>query len=131
MSGRCTCDLAQYKAAKQLYDAHPNGLKRPDYDKTLEGLGQSPRLLLPADEMQQIDRMIALGQELKVPYVLYGLHEGFKRVDALKKAGTPLVVSLKWPEKPREGDPMDIADFRELVKRDQAPALRGCWPKRG
>ena len=51
-------DLAQYKAAKQLYDAHPNGLKRPEYDKTLEGLAESPRLLLPADEMQQIDRMI-------------------------------------------------------------------------
>lgn len=124
-------DLAQYKAAKQIYDAHPNGLKRPDYDKTLEGLAESPRILLPATETQQIDRMISFGQELKVPFVLYGLQEGFKRVDELKKANVPLLVSLKWPEKPRDADPAEITDYRELLKRDQAPAFPGMLAKAG
>lgn len=124
-------DLAQYKEARQLYDKNPSGLKRPDYDKTLEGLAQSPRLLLPADEMQQIDRMVAFGQELKVPYALYGLHEGFKRVDELKQAQAPLLISLKWPEKPKDADPANIPDYRELEKRAQAPALPGMLAKAG
>ena len=122
-------DLAQYKTAKQLYEAHPAGLKRPDYDKTLEGLGESPRLLLPAVETQQIDRMITFGQELKVPFVLYGLHEGYKRIDELKRANVPLLISLKWPEKPKDIDPADIPDYRELQKREQAPALPGMLAK--
>lgn len=124
-------DLAQYKAARQAYDAHPAGLKRPEYDKTLEGLDASPRILLPAAETQQIDRMIAFGQELKVPFALYGLHEGFKRVDEVKNANVPLLISLKWPDKPKDADPAEIPDYRELQKRDQAPALPAMLAKAG
>ena len=124
-------DLAQYQTAKKIYQAHPVGLKRPEYDKALEGLAESPRLLLPATEMQQIDRMISFGQELKVPFMLYGLHEGFKRVDELKKSNVPLLISLKWPEKPKDGDPAEIPDYRELLRREQAPALPGMLAKQG
>ena len=124
-------DLAQYKEARRIYDAHPQGLKRPEYDKKLEGLAESPRLLLPAVEMQQIDRMIHFGQELKVPYVLYGLREGYKRVDELKRANVPLLIGLKWPEKPRDEDPAEIPDYRELLEREQAPALPGMLAKAG
>jgi imidazolonepropionase-like amidohydrolase len=124
-------DLAHYQAATKAYDAHPNGTKRPEYDSDLEGLAESPRLLLPAAEMQQIDRMIEFGQELKVPFVLYGLHEGFARIDELKKANVPLIVSLKWPEKPRDADPANIPNYRELVQRERAPATPGLLAKAG
>ncbi len=124
-------DLGQYRKAKKIYHAHPQGMKRPEYDKTLEGLDESPRLLLPAVEMQQIDRMIGFGQELKVPYILYGLHEGYKRVPELKKANVPLLISLKWPEKPKDQNPAEIPDYRELLEREQAPALPGMLAKAG
>ena len=124
-------DLDQHKQAKQIYAAHPGGTKRPDYDHYLEGLAESPRLLLPADESQQIDRMLNFGAELKTPFVLYGLHEAYQRVDQLKASGVPALISLKWPEKPKDADPTDIPNYRELVMRDQAPAIPGMFAKAG
>ena len=124
-------DLNQYKQAKQIYAEHPGGTKRPEYDHHLEGLSESPRLLLPADEWQQIDRMLNFGAELKTPFVLYGLHEAYKRVDQIKAANVPALISLKWPEKPRDADPSDIPNYRELMMRDQAPAVPGLFAKAG
>ncbi len=124
-------DLNQYQQAKLIYAANPAGNKRPEYDHDLEGLAESPRILLPADEAQQIDRMLSFGSELKVPFVLYGLHEAYKRVDQLKQSGVPLLISLKWPDKPRDADPNEIPNYRELVMRDQAPAVAGMFAKAG
>jgi len=122
-------DLDQYKRAREIYDAHPGGNRRPEYDHYLQALSESPRLLLPAVEEQQIDRMLAFGAELKTPFVLYGLHEGFTRVDQLKQANVPVLVSLKWPEKPKESDPADIPNYRELVLRQRAPSVPGMLSK--
>ena len=124
-------DLDQYKQAKELYAAHPNGTQRPEYDHDLEGLAESPRLLLPAEESQQIDRMISFGQELKVPFILYGLHEAYREIDLLRSANVPALVSLKWPEKPRDADPTDVPNYRNLVMRDQAPSVPAMFAKAG
>jgi hypothetical protein len=124
-------DLGQYEQAKAIYAANPLGQKRPEYDHTLEGLEESPRLLLPAVESQQIERMLHFGAELQKPFVLYGLHEGYKEVAELKQANVPVLISLKWPEKPKEVDPADVPDYRELVMREQAPAVPGMLAKAG
>ncbi|HEX4164565.1 MAG TPA: amidohydrolase, partial [Bryobacteraceae bacterium] len=50
-------DLDQYKEAKQRYAQHANGTPRPEYDHALEGLAEAPRILLPADQSQQIERI--------------------------------------------------------------------------
>ncbi len=114
-------DLDHYRQAKEIYTAHVSGTRRPEYDHDLEGLMQSGRVLLPAMEAQQIDRVLHFGPELKTPFIVYGLHEGYRRIDELKKANVPVLVSLKWPEKPKDEDPADIPNSRELVMRDQAP----------
>lgn len=124
-------DLGQYKQARQIYDSHTNGARRPEYDHYLQALAESPRILFPAMEAQQIDRMLAFGSELKVPFVIYGLHEGYRRVDQLKQANIPVLISLKWPEKPKNADPADIPNYRELVMREQAPAVPGMLAKAG
>ncbi len=124
-------DLGQYNEAKQIYASHPTGNRRPEYDHDLEGLAESPRILLPAGEAQQIDRMLSFGNELKTPFVLYGLHEAYRRVDQLKQANVPLLVSLKWPEKPKDADPNDIPNYRELEMREKAPAVPGMFAKAG
>lgn len=124
-------DLDQYRQAKELYASHAAGARRPEYDHDLEGLAESRRILLPADEDQQIDRMVHFGQELKIPFVLYGLHEGFKRIDLLKAAKVPVLISLKWPEKPKNADPANIPNYRDLVMRERAPALPAELVKAG
>lgn len=124
-------DLDWYKTANAIYTQRVSGSRRPGYDHYLEGLAQSPRILFPADQAQQIDRMLKFGAELKQPYVLYGLHEAFRRVDELKQANVPLLVSLKWPVKPKDADPADVPDYRVLEERDQAPATPGLLAKAG
>jgi len=124
-------DLDQYQQAKQIYASNPTGNRRPEYDHALEGLAESPRLLLPADETQQIERMLNFAPELKKPFLLYGLHEAYERIDLLKKANVPLIVNLKWPEKVRDGDPTEISSMRELTMRDRAPAVPGLLAKAG
>jgi imidazolonepropionase-like amidohydrolase len=124
-------DLDQYEQAKRIYDSNPNAGKRPEYDHALEGLAESPRLLLPAEESQQIDRMLNFAPELKKPFILYGLHEAYECVDELKRANAPLLVSLKWPEKPKDDDPNEVPTFRELTMRDKAPSVPGLLAKAG
>ena len=124
-------DLDQYKQAKQLYAKHPAGNKRPEYDHALEGLAESPRLLLPADQSQQIQRILRFGKELKTPFAVYGLHEGYACLDALKEARTPLLVSLKWPEKPKNADPTEAPNYRDLEMREKAPAVPGMLAQAG
>lgn len=124
-------DLDQHKQAKQIYDRQPSGNRRPEYDHELEGLAEAPRILLPASEAQQIDRILSFGQELKVPLVVYGAHEAYRRVEALKQANVPVLISLKWPEKPKDGDPHERLDLRELQIRDQAPAVPAMLAKAG
>jgi imidazolonepropionase-like amidohydrolase len=43
----------------------------------------------------------------------------------------PLLVSLKWPEKPRDADPNEVPNYRELEMRDKAPAVPGMLAKAG
>jgi len=124
-------DLDQYQQAKQIYASNPTGARRPEYDHALEGLAESPRLLLPAEQSQQIARMLRFGPELKKPFGLYGLHEAYECVEMLKQAKTPLLVSLKWPEKAKDGDPNEVSSLRELTMRDKAPGVPALLAKAG
>jgi imidazolonepropionase-like amidohydrolase len=116
-------DLDHYQQAKEAH--------RPEYDHALEGLAESPRVLLPADEAQQIDRILNFAPELKTPVILYGLHEAYRRIETLKQTHIPLLVSLKWPEKAHDGDPNDASNYREMLMREQAPAVPGMLAKAG
>jgi imidazolonepropionase-like amidohydrolase len=124
-------DLDWYKRANTIYAAHVNGNRRPGYDHYLEALGNSPRVLLPATEAQQIDRMLSFGAELKQPSIVYGLHEAYRRIDELSRAKIPVLVSLKWPAAPKDADPTAVPDYRTLVMRDQAPSVPGLLAKAG
>jgi hypothetical protein len=124
-------DLDQYEQAKAIYAAHVSGTPRPEYDHYLEGLAEAPRILLPADQSQQIDRIVAFAGELKKPAVLYGLHEAFLRIDELKQANLPVLINLHWPERARDSDPADVASLRELELRANAPGVPGLLAKAG
>jgi hypothetical protein len=121
-------DLDHYKMVKDAYAKNPSGMQRPEYDRALEGLMDSPRLLLPANRLVEIDRMIKLAADLKQPFLLYGGRETFRPEAAalLKKSGTPMLLSMRWPEKARDADPDESDSMRTLETRDkaaQAPAV--------
>jgi len=124
-------DSEHYKLARSIYEKHPEGLQRPAYDRTLEGVLASPRVLLPATRDVEIQRMIAFAKELKVNAVIYGGHEAWRSTAALKQAGLPVLVSLKYPEKAADSDPLAEEPLRVLELRDKAPTAAGALAKAG
>jgi imidazolonepropionase-like amidohydrolase len=63
--------------------------------------------------------------------VVYGLHEAYRSIEELKRAKVPVLVSLKWPEKPKNADPTDIPNLRDLELRERAPSVPGLLAKAG
>ena len=124
-------DADHYKVAENIYKQHPQGLPRPAYDKTLEGVIESPRTLIPANRMVEIDRIVHLSQELKLNAVIYGVEEGWRGADLLAKAKYPVLVSLKWPTRPADSNPADIDTLRTLEMRDKAPTTPAALAKAG
>ena len=124
-------DAGRYKRVKTQYAASPRGLPRPDYDRALEGVMESPRILLPASNPIQITRMIKFAAELKQKAILYGLFDGYRMVDPIKASGLPVLVSLKWPEKARDGDPDEVEALKALELRDKAPSTPAAFAKQG
>lgn len=122
-------DADRYKRVKAQYAANPRGLPRPEYDRALEGVIESPRILLPASNPIQINRMIKFSAELKQKAILYGMFDGYRMADVVKSSGLPVLVSLKWPEKARDGDPEDVEAMKTLVLRDKAPGTPAALAK--
>lgn len=124
-------DADHYKLAKSIYEKHPQGLQRPAYDRTLEGVLASPRVLLPATRAVEIERMVAFAKELKVNAVIYGAHEAWRETALLKENNIPVLVSLKYPEKARDADPTLDEPLLTLELRDKAPTAAGALAKAG
>jgi len=126
-------DADHYQLVKDAYAKNPRGMQRPDYDRALEGVIESKRILLPANRWVEIDRMIHFAAELKQPAIYYGIREGFedRSVKYLKDAHATVLVSLKWPEKPRDEDPEADEPYRQLVIREKAPTTPAVLQKNG
>jgi hypothetical protein len=115
-------DAEHYQLVKDTYAKDPRGMQRPEYDRALEGVLESKRILLPANRLVEVDRMLRFSAELKQPTVIYGGREAYRpqAAELLKKAGAPLLLSLRWPEKGRDVNPEDEDSFRVLETRDKA-----------
>lgn len=115
-------DAEHYQLVKDTYAKDPRGMQRPEYDRALEGVLDSKRILLPANRLVEIDRMLRFAAELKQPTIIYGARETYRlqAAELLKKAGAPVLVSLRWPEKGRDVNPEDEDSFRVLETRDKA-----------
>ena len=134
-------DANHYKLVKDAYAKDPRGMQRPEYDRALEGLLASQRILLPANQLIEIDRMLRFGAELKTispvdqRMILYGAREAYRpeAAELLKKANIPVLLSLHWPTPPaRTADSEDSNDtLRTLIERDKAPSAPAVLQKAG
>ena len=124
-------DAVNYKLERQAYERRAPGAKRPEYDRALEGVLDSPRVLLPARNAVELMRMARFSADLGTSAVLYGAEAGYRVADALAKANLPVLVSLKWPEKSRDADPDEEESYRTLELRDRAPSTPAELAKAG
>jgi hypothetical protein len=126
-------DVDHYKLVKEAYARDPRGMNRPEYDRALEGIIESKRILLPANRVVEMDRMARFAAELKQPALLYGMREAFEDAAGplLKKTNSTVLVSLKFPEKARDTDPDEVDTYKTLLQRDRAPAGAAMLQKAG
>ncbi len=126
-------DAAHYQLVKDAYAKDPRGMARPEYDRALEGVIESKRILLPANRVVEIDRMLRFAAELKQSTILYGARESYRpeAAELLKKSGTPVLVSIRWPDAPRDANPEDVDSFRTLETRDKAASAPALLQKAG
>ena len=124
-------DLDYYEKTKAAYLANPTGKQRPAYDRALEGIKESGRLLLPAGSKVEMERVMRLASELNMPYVLYGAQEGYRTSEQLKQGKVSVLVSAKWPAKVPNGDPDAEESLRTLEVRENAPSTPAVLAKEG
>jgi hypothetical protein len=126
-------DADHYKLVKDAYARDPRGMERPEYDRALEGVLASPRILLPANRLVEEDRMLRFAAELKQPTIIYGGREAYRdgAAELFKKYGTPVLISLRWPALTPDADPDSEPTMRTLDNIDKAPSAPAVLQKAG
>lgn len=114
-------DLDHYRTQQAMYAKSPSTVPRPAYDRALEGIANAPRLLLPASNPVQWERMARLAAELKIPAVFWGVQEGWRMADRVKQSGSPVILNVKWPVREKDSDPEQEDTYKTLELRDKAP----------
>ncbi len=109
-----------------MYSANPKGMERPSYDRSLPPLRSAVAnrwpVLIPATWAKEIQHALQLGQDLNVNAVIFGAHQGYATADAVAAKKVPVLVSLKWPEREKEGDPDAEDALRVRRLRARAPS---------
>ena len=128
-------DTAWYAQAEPIYEANPTKTERLAYDRTEMvlncALQRKEIVLLPGNNSIQILRVLRLADEWKIRAVLYGGQQGYAVTDALATSKIPVLVSLKWPERPKDADPEGEQTLRDLRFRDRAPGTPAALAKAG
>jgi imidazolonepropionase-like amidohydrolase len=128
-------DVQHDAEVRKAYEAARPGVERPTYDRTIHAVAEAQAAgrptLMPATTPVQIDRELKLADEWKIKPVLYGLHEGYRSIDRIAAHKTPVLVSLKWPERDPNGDPDANVSLTVLRERDRAPGTPAALQKAG
>lgn len=119
-------DAQHYRQALNVYAENPSGLRRPEYDRTLEPIAEAIAArrptLYPANSAVQLRRGIGMKKWIPTRLILYGAHQAYAAADDLAAAGVDILVNVKWPEPPKDPDPEAEISLRDLRLRDRAPS---------
>ncbi len=93
-------DARHHAALQERHRAGARGAVRPSYDADLDALVPVVRGAVPAffsaNRENEIRRAVRIGDEFDLKLVIVGATEGFRAIDALKRA-EGVVVSLDFP----------------------------------
>ncbi len=119
-------DAKYYSSAGAAYVSNPNGRERVTHDRSLEPLVSAIQsgtpFLLPAQLPREFDRALAISDTYGLKTILYGGHGAYDRLDRLEKSGTPVLISLNWPEVEKDRDPDADTPLRTYYHRRMAVA---------
>jgi hypothetical protein len=137
-------DAQWYAQAQQIYEAHPQGNKRPAYDHTnaaiSHALANKELVVYPAQTDVQILRALKMVPTLGARWALSGAQQGYEVSDAIKAANVPVIINVNWPVAGTggggggggRGGGGDLPDpLRTLRFRDRAPSTPAVLAKAG
>jgi imidazolonepropionase-like amidohydrolase len=114
-------DARRHRELHEHYLRNPVGTPRPPSDPALdallEALDGKVRVAFEADSDTEIRRALGLAEEFGLKVVIAGGAEAHKAVDELKRAGAPVLLSLKWPKEPKELKKDDLDKFVPRPKK--------------
>ncbi len=127
-------DAQRYEILWKAYTSTP-GVPRPEYDRVLESLqplvkGQMPAIIT-GDSPTEIERALQIAESFHLVPILAGCMEAGALAPALKQKNVPLLVSVKFPERQRDGDPEAREELEALRRRVNAPANAAALAKAG
>ncbi|MGH7656002.1 MAG: amidohydrolase family protein [Gemmatimonadaceae bacterium] len=122
-------DAQHYRDVAAAYARNPRGMKRPDFDPSLDALqpvinGKVP-VVMRADSKREIERALDLGKEFGLKVIIAGGEEAPMLADRLKSENVPVLLSVDYPRKapqPADADPEPLRVLRERVEAPKAAA---------
>jgi hypothetical protein len=94
-------DAQWYADAQKAYDAHPQGVARPEYDHTdvviSHVLANKELVLWPGNTDVDILRALRMAPTLGARWALTGAQQGYMVPEAIAAAKVPVFINVNWP----------------------------------
>ena len=124
-------DADWYRKAQDSYAKYPAGQKRPETNTALAALSdalqsRTPVVMEVASDLNFL-RAVKLGKEFSLNLWILGSGQEYRRIDAVRTAKTPVLVTLNFPEAPSVDTPEEAMNvgLEELRHYDAAPENAG------
>jgi imidazolonepropionase-like amidohydrolase len=120
-------DAQRYRDSMQIYERNPNGVRRPELDRSLAALvpvieGKLP-VVMYANTEREIARALDLAAEFKLKAIIAGGREAGRLANRLGQMKVPVLLSLNLPHRTTaalpEADPEPLRVLRERVEAQQ------------
>jgi imidazolonepropionase-like amidohydrolase len=120
-------DAQRYRDSMQIYERNPNGVRRPELDRSLAALvpvieGKLP-VVMYANTEREIDRALDLAAEFKLKAIIAGGRESGRLANRLGQMKVPVLLSLNLPHRTTaalpEADPEPLRVLRDRVEAQQ------------
>lgn len=125
------------KSLGAVYAENPGGIERPKFDPVLNAFfpvidGKKP-VFFQADGALEVERALALKNDLGFPLVIAGLKDANDVTAILKSKGLPVFLSLDLPKEKKNGDAGKDKDSTkkgvDSLKVAEADTTKGMTPK--
>ncbi len=127
-------DAGHYSTAWSIYKANP-GAQRPGFSRALEALQPALKrempVVMPANTPVEIQRALDMADAFKLNLILVGCAEGSKIAAVLKDRNIPILLAVKYPERPTTTDPDAREELDSLRRRVEAPGNAAALAKAG
>jgi len=127
-------DAGQYAVAWDIYRANP-GAERPEYSRALEALQPALKRELPvviqANTPVEIQRALDLAEAFKLKLLIAGAAESGQVAPLLRDRKVPVLLAVKFPERPAAADPDTREELDSLRRRVEAPGVAAALAKAG